>query len=142
MSIKKDRKKKSSDKDIRAFFQDYHKAQAKLKRLLAITISRQLSEDEKKEREDMKLFIECIEGIVDNLEPLISQIIRDCYINQKSLFNISLELNYCYEHVSYLKNIGCDVLRKILRDDIGVVDSEYGKTLEKMITLKVRGIKG
>lgn len=129
---KKQRKKKSSDKDIKAFFNDYHKAKARIKRLVSITISRPLTKAELEEKEDLEMFIECIEAIVNSLDPLSSQIIRDCYIEQKSLFNISLELNYCYEHVSYLKNIGCDILRKILTG-IDVIQNGYAVNLNKII---------
>lgn len=134
---KKPRKKKSSDKDIKAFFRDYHKARARIKKLVAITISHPLTEEQLKEKRELELFVGCIESIVDSLDPLTSQIIRDCYIEQNSLFNISLELNYCYEHVSYLKNIGCDVLRKILSGK-QVIEHQYSVNLIKLIQNEIK----
>lgn len=132
MSSKKQRKRKSSDKDIKAFFNDYHKAKARIRRLVSLTISRPLTKEEEKEKYNLELFIECIDEIVASLDPLMSQIIEDCYINQKTLFNISLELNYCYEHVSYLKNIGCNVLRKILSGK-DVIQNEYSINVNTII---------
>lgn len=126
------RKKKTSDKDMKEFFSDYDKAKGRRKVILSKTISRPMTEQELKEYNDLGLFISCIEGIVDSLEPLVSKIVREYYIDHDTLFNISMDINYCYEHVSYLKNIGCDNIRKMLAGE-EVIQNEQSINLLRII---------
>lgn len=105
---------KQSDRDIKEFFADYINAGARKKLIYANSIGRQLTPQELQEIEYCTLYRGAVITLVDSLEKLTGDIIKAYYIEQKSLYNISLEMSYCYEHVSYLKNIGCDNLRKII----------------------------
>lgn len=127
-----DRKKKTSDKDIKAFFGDYAKATGRRKVLLAKTHARPMSITEANEYKDLGQYLQCVDAMIDTLEPLVAKIIRDYYINHNTLFNISMEINYCYEHVSYLKNLGCDNIRKMLSGK-DILSSKYSKTLSNAI---------
>lgn len=124
------RRKKTSDKDIKEFFADYSNAAGRRKVLLGKTIGRPMTGEEIKEYNELGLFIECVEGIVDSLEPLVSKIVREYYIEHDTLFNISMDINYCYEHVSYLKNIGCDNIRKMLAGKEVIQNEQSIKIIE------------
>lgn len=124
------RKKKTSDKDMKEFFADYSNAKGRQKVLLSKTIGRKLTEEEQEEYNNLGLYINCIDGLVNSLEPLVSKIIREYYIDHNTLFNISVDVNYCYEHVSYLKNIGCDNIRKILAGEEVIQNEQSIKILD------------
>lgn len=126
------RKKKTSDRDIKDFFADYSRAQGRRKVLMSRTIGRPMTQEEQKEYNELGLFLSCVEGIVDSLEPLVSKIVKEYYIDHDTLFNISMDINYCYEHVSYLKNIGCDNIRKMLAGE-EVIQNNQSITLIKLI---------
>ncbi len=116
------RKKKTSDRDIKAFFRDYGKAVGRRKILLSKTHARQMTVSEANEYRNLGVFIQCIDEMVNTLEPLVAKIMHN------TLFNISMEINYCYEHVSYLKNLGCDDIRRMLAGK-EILTSEYSKNL-------------
>lgn len=124
------RRKKTSDKDMKEFFADYSNAKGRQKVIISKTLGRQLTAEEEQEYKDLALFLQCIDGLVDSLEPLVSKIIREYYIDHNTLFNISVDVNYCYEHVSYLKNIGCDNIRKILAGEEVIQNEQSIKLLE------------
>ena len=71
------RKKKTSDRDIKDFFADYSRAQGRRRVLMSRTISRPMTEEEQKEYNELGLFLSCVEGIVDSLEPLVSKIVKE-----------------------------------------------------------------
>lgn len=124
------RRKKTSDRDIKDFFADYSKAKGRRKVIMSRTIGRPMTVSEQKEYNELGLFIECVEGIVDSLEPLVSKIVKEYYIDHDTLFNISMDINYCYEHVSYLKNIGCDNIRKMLAGQEVIQNEQSIKLLD------------
>lgn len=124
------RRKKTSDRDIKDFFADYSKAKGRRKVIMSRTIGRPMTVSEQKEYNELGLFIECVEGIVDSLEPLVSKIVKEYYIEHDTLFNISMDINYCYEHVSYLKNIGCDNIRKMLAGQEVIQNEQSIKLLD------------
>lgn len=124
------RRKKTSDRDIKDFFADYSKAKGRRKVIMSRTIGRPMTVSEQKEYNELGLFIECVEGIVDSLEPLMSKIVKEYYIDHDTLFNISMDINYCYEHVSYLKNIGCDNIRKMLAGQEVIQNEQSIKLLD------------
>lgn len=124
------RKKKTSDRDIKDFFADYSRARGRRRVLMSKTISRPMTEEEQTEYNELGLFLLCVEGIVDSLEPLVSKIVREYYIDHDTLFNISMDINYCYEHVSYLKNIGCDNIRKMLAGEEVIQNDQSIKLIE------------
>lgn len=124
------RRKKTSDRDIKEFFADYSKAKGRRKVIMSRTIGRPMTVSEQKEYNELGLFIQCVEGIVDSLEPLVSKIVKEYYIDHDTLFNISMDINYCYEHVSYLKNIGCDNIRKMLAGQEVIQNEQSIKLLD------------
>lgn len=126
------KRKKTSDKDIKDFFSDYSRAKGRRKVLLSRTISRPMTESENYEYFELGLYISCVDAMVNSLEPVVSQIIREYYINRSTLFSISMNINYCYEHVSYLKNIGCDNIRKMLSGE-AVIQNNQSIELIKLI---------
>lgn len=132
------RRKKTSDKDIKEFFADYSRARGRRKYILSKTLGRSMTEEELNEYNQLGLYISCVDGIVQSLEPLVSKIVKEYYIDHDTLFNISMDINYCYEHVSYLKNIGCDNIRKILAGQ-EVIQNEQSIKLLDIINKTVRG---
>lgn len=124
------RRKKTSDKDIKDFFADYLRAKGRRKVLMSRTIGRPMTQEEQKEYNELGLFISCVEGIVESLEPLVSKIVKEYYIDHDTLFNISMDINYCYEHVSYLKNIGCDNIRKMMAGEEVIQNNQSIQLME------------
>lgn len=124
--MSKPTRKKTSDKDIKAFFRGYHDSKGRMKVLLQQSIGRHMTLDEKAEYEQLKFRLKVMEEIVDTLEPFQAKVVRAVYIEHQSLFNISLEVNFCYEHVSWVKVLAGNNIRNllsggnILRDEMSI----------------------
>ena len=131
------RRRKTSDRDIKEFFYDYSKARGRRKILLNKSIGREMTAEEKDEYVNLGLFIDTVDSMIDTLYPLIAKIVRDYYIKHDNLFTISLDINYCYEHVSYLKNIGCDTLRLLLKGE-DIIKDECSINIMNIIETTVK----
>lgn len=134
---KQSKRKKTSDKDIKEFFLDYQRAKGRRKFLLSKTLGREMTAKERNEYNQLGLYMECIEQMIETLEPLIKKIVKEYYIDHISLFDISLDINYCYEHVSYLKNLGCDTIRKIISGE-DVLQHEQSISILKLVEKTIK----
>lgn len=132
MVVVKKRKPKTSDRDIKKFFRSYHDAKGRRKVLLINSIGRNMTEEEQQEYKHLELFIQLVEEIVDTLEPLQSKVVRAFYIENKSLFSISLDVNFCYEHVSWVKVSAGNNIRNLL-SGANIISGELALTLEQLI---------
>ena len=114
----KSRKPKTSDKDIKAFFQDYNDAEARIKVIKKKLHYTELTEEDKLEILELNTFRKCIEDIVDSLDPLERIVIRSYYLEKKNLTIISQEINYGYEYTSYIKIKGDSCIRGLIAGNV------------------------
>lgn len=106
---------KTSDKDIKAFFNDYMRAEIRIKVITRKIFGGDLVDNcEIEERDKLYALIKIFDGILAQFSDLEEKVIRKYYIEKRELLDISIELNYNYEYLSLVKNKACGELRLIL----------------------------